>query len=111
MLKSALLSAALVAGTVAAAQAQSNNVAALPPSAPPAATAPSYGAYPGPNPGGSWAGVGHQTQQIVPSQAYVGPSPGGSNGAMPPHFDKPAGWDQNAALHPYTTSGSGPRPN
>ena len=110
VMKSALLGLTLMAGTVVAAHAQSNSVAALPPSAPVAATAPSYGAYPGPNPGGSWSGVGQQTQAVSASPAYVGPSPGAGNGIMPPHYDTSAQYDQNVGLHPYS-SAAGPRPN
>lgn len=47
---------------------------------------------------------------IAPSGTYPGPAAGAGTGVMPPHFVKPAGYDQNAALHPYT-SGFGPRPN
>jgi hypothetical protein len=107
--KSALLSLTLLAGTAVAAHAQSGNVAALPPNPAPA-TAPSYGTYPGPNPGSSWSGVGQQTQAVTPSPAYVGPSPGAGTGQMPPHYDKSADWDANTALHPYT-SNVGPRPH
>jgi hypothetical protein len=107
--KSAFMAVALLAGTAVVAQAQTNNVAALPPGAAPIATAPSYGTYPGPQPGGSWAGVSQQTQAVVPSpQANVGPAPGAGTGTMPPHFQKSADWEQNTAMHPYT-SGEGPR--
>jgi hypothetical protein len=29
----------------------------------------------------------------------------------PDHFAKPAGYDQNPAMYPYTRKGSGPKPN
>ena len=48
--------------------------------------------------------------RVVPSAPYPGPNPGATNGVMPPHFDKPADWDQNAAYHPYS-SNVGPRAN
>ena len=75
-LKSALLGAALVAGTVVAAHAQSGSVAALPPATPPTAAAPvgPSTAYPGPNPGsGYYGGTVSQQQPVTPSPQYVGP--------------------------------------
>jgi hypothetical protein len=108
--KSAVLTLALLAGTAVAAHAQSN-IAALPPGGPVAATPPAYGAYPGPQPGAPWAGVGQQTQAVVPSGAYIGgPNPGAGTGAMPPKFQKSADWDQNPMNHPYAPQ-IGPRPN
>ena len=108
LVKSALLSVGLAAGISFAAYAQAPAVASLPPAEKPA-VAPS-GAYPGPSVGGqSYNGMG-QTQPVTASPAYVGPSIGVGTGHTPPHFEKPADWDQNVALHPYT-SGVGPRPN
>ncbi|MBV9828779.1 MAG: hypothetical protein JO001_24375 [Alphaproteobacteria bacterium] len=108
--KSALMGLALVAGAAVTAQAQMNNMAALPPSAPAAATPSTYGAYPGPNPGASWGGVGQQTMAVAPSPGYVGPAPGAGNGIVPPRYGKTADYDQNIAAHPYS-SVAGPRPN
>src|SRR5436853_5256478 len=45
---------------------------------------------------------------VAPSSAYPGPAPGASTGQMPPRYEKSADWDQNTALHPYT-SGQGPK--
>jgi len=110
LLKSALVGAALVAGSMTVAHAQSN-VAALPPSGPMTATAPSYGSYPGPQPGNAWGGVGQQTQPVTPSTASMGgPNPGAGTGVVPPKWEKPAGYDQNVAMTPYT-SNIGPRPH
>ena len=74
-LRSMLLSLGLIVGATAAADAQSNNVAALPPTAPPATTVVPSGAYPGPDPGRGWYGKESQTGPVVPSPNYVGPKP------------------------------------
>ena len=114
--KSLVLSLGLLTGVAAAAHAQSGSVAALPPgaaAAPPAATAPvgPSAAYPGPNPGaGYYGGTVAQQQPVTESPKYVGPNPGlgfYGTGTNP----KPADYDTNAAMHPYTTSGMGPRAN
>lgn len=115
LVKTALLSVSLVAGIAVAAQAQSDSVASLPPGggAPVAAApvGPSV-AYPGPNPGsGYYGGTVSQQQPVTPSPKYVGPAPGASDGPMPPRYAKPAGYDADAALHPYTSGGEGPAPS
>jgi hypothetical protein len=115
--KTTVLSLSLLAGAAFAAHAQSGSIAALPPgtaAAPPAATAPigPSAAYPGPNPGTGFYGGTVQTQApVTPSAQYVGPPPGAGTGAMPQHFEKSADWDNNTALHPYSSPGVGPRPN
>lgn len=116
LVKSALLSVSLVTGVAFAAQAQSNNVASLPPgttATPPAATSPvgPSVAYPGPNPGsGGYGGTVGEQQPVTASPKYVGPAPGAARGATPPLFDKPAGYDADTSKHPYT-SDLGPKPN
>jgi hypothetical protein len=45
---------------------------------------------------------------VAQSGNYPGPGPGATNGPMPPHYQTPADWDQNVAMHPYT-SGAGPK--
>ena len=110
--KSALLSVSLLTGVAFAAHAQSDSVAALPPNAatPPAASG-SVG-FPGPNPGsGYYGGTVAQQAPVVPSPQYIGPNPGAGTGQLPPKFQKSADYDQNPALHPYTSSGMGPRPH
>jgi hypothetical protein len=116
-LKATVLSLGLLAGTAFAASAQtSDNLSALPPGAgapsgAPSAVAPSAG-YPGPAIGGN------NSIPNPPSQAAAAPSPGSlpgpaagaGTGVMPPHFEKPPGYDQNPANSPYT-SGLGPRAN
>lgn len=107
LIKPVLLSLGLVAGIALGAQAQTplygpnpgaGSIASLPPSDAPRAS--SHNSIPG------------QSQHAVaPSAAYVGPSPGAGTGHTPPHFEKSADWDSNPALHPYTTSGMGPKPN
>lgn len=112
--KSAVMGVALLAGA-AVAHAQSSSVASLPPStgAAPAATAPvgPSAAYPGPNPGGGfYGGTVAQQQPVTPSPQYIGPNPGGGYYGTY-SYQKPVGYDQNDALHPYTSTGEGPRPN
>ena len=114
--KSMVLSAGLVAGVAFAAQAQSDSVASLPPTAPvtpPAASSPV--GYPGPNPGsGYYGGTVTQQQPVTESPKYVGPSPGAVNGPMPPKFEKSADYDTNPAMHPYSNPSAtqtGPRPH
>ena len=81
--KSALLSLGLIAGATASAFAQSNNIAALPPNAPPATAVASYSPvapspkYVGPKPSGGWYAHETQTQPVQPSPQYVGPKPSG----------------------------------
>jgi hypothetical protein len=110
--KASVLGLGLLAGVTFAAQAQTNdNTASLPPNAgAPAAAAPS-GAYPGPNPGSNnISGVPVMGGQLQASGQYPGPALGSSNGAMPPHFDRPAGYDQDRNVAPYST-GYGPKLN
>ena len=81
--KSAMLSLALLAGVACAANAQSSNIAALPPgatAAPPAViaspVAPSA-TLPSVDPGRGWYPSTEQhTQQVQPSGVYPGPNPG-----------------------------------
>lgn len=112
--KAAVLGLGLMAGGTLAAYAQtSDTLSALPPggasTAGPSPVAPS-GAYPGPNAGATTAPTGRTQAVVTPSGNYPGPGPGATNGPMPPHFDKPAGYDESLAMHPYKR-GMGPRPN
>ena len=113
LFKSTILSVGLLAGAAFAAQAQTGSVASLPPTAAPSAAplAPMQ-PYPGPNPG---AGVSAPTTQsqaaVAPSPAYVGPNPGLGYYGTPARVQTPAGYDQDAAAHPYSTPGTGPRAN
>lgn len=85
--KAAVLGLGLMAGAAFAAQAQtSETLSSLPP------------------------GGGPTASQVAPSGAYPGPGPGGGNAAVAPHFQKPAGYDADVAMHPYER-GIGPRPN
>ena len=102
-LKQLVLSLGLVAGVALSAHAQTAStvtpgpsIANLPPEGP---RANSLGAIP--------AG---QHMPVMQSGNYIGPAPGASNGQMPPHFEKPADWERNTTLHPYS-SNLGPRPN
>ena len=114
--KATVLSLGVLTGAAFAAHAQSGSVAALPPgaaAAPPAATAPigPSVAYPGPTPGSGFYGGTVATQApVAPSPAYVGPSPGLGYYGATQGYQKPADYESNAALHPYT-SNMGPRPN
>ena len=111
--KASVLGLGLLAGAAFVAQAQtSDNTAALPPGggSVPSAVAPS-GNYPGPAVGGgSISGKPVMGGPLVASGQYPGPAAGSSNGQMPPHFDKPADYDQDRAMAPYST-GYGPKPN
>jgi hypothetical protein len=114
-IKVTVLGLGLIAGAAFAAQAQTaGSVSSLPPGGVsnegPSAVAPS-GNYPGPNLGTSNAPVVPRTQATVePSGNYPGPATGAGNGVMPPHFNKPAGYDDDASLSPYT-KGLGPKVN
>lgn len=102
-IKPIVLGLSLAAGLVAAAQAQvaqygpapgGSSVASLPP---------------GPRTNSNTTVHGEMGQTVVPSGAYPGPGAGAGNGQMPPRYQKPADWDSNLALHPYTSSGVGPK--
>jgi hypothetical protein len=73
--KTMLLSFGLIAAATATGYAQSDNIAALPPSAPPATTVVPSGAYPGPDPGRGWYGKESQSGPVAPSPNYIGPKP------------------------------------
>jgi hypothetical protein len=47
-------------------------------------------------------------QQLSYTPAAPAPAADQSN---PEHFVKPAGYDQNPAMYPYTRKGAGPKPN
>jgi|SRR5579863_3705339 len=49
-------------------------------------------------------------QAVAPSGRYPGPGPGEWTIKDPPHFDKPAGYDADARMHPYNP-GIGPKTN
>jgi hypothetical protein len=108
--KASVLGLGLLTGVAFAAQAQTST-ASLPPNAgAPSAVAPS-GNYPGPNPGSNGiSGTPVMGGPVVASGQYPGPALGSSNGAMPPRFQKPAGYDQDRSMTPYGT-GYGPKPN
>ena len=93
--KSLVLGLGLVAGIAATASAQQG---------------PSVASLPGPRASSEISIPGPDRQAVVPTGNYPGPNAGATNGPMPPRFEKPADWDTNAALHPYT-SGMGPKPH
>ncbi|MBV9198507.1 MAG: hypothetical protein JO320_05145 [Alphaproteobacteria bacterium] len=119
LLKSSVLSLGLLAGAVAAAQAQS--VSALPPTsgAPTAYPAPVTSATQGvfPKPGGNsvW-----QEEHYQPSASYdadktqhpystsIGPKPGSHSSGQDEHYQSTE-QDASPARHPYT-GGMGPKP-
>jgi len=81
LVKSAVLSFALLAGTAVSAFAQSESIAALPPDAaatpaPQRAVVAPSSRYVGPDPGVTWSAQERATQQVQPSPKYVGPDPG-----------------------------------
>ena len=85
LLKSAVLSLGVLAGTTLVALAQS--VSSLPPSSP--ATAP--------------------TAATPPSSAKIFPNPGGNTTWQEEHAQPAVGYDADKAQHPYSTS-IGPQP-
>jgi hypothetical protein len=66
------------------------------------------------------AGSAHAQQQpmtapTTPAQQQMSytptaPAPAAAD-TNPDHFAKPAGYDQNPAMYPYTRKGAGPKPN
>jgi len=97
-----VLSLGLLAGIAAVAQAQTASDLTVPGQS--IANLP----LPGPRP----SSLGNIPREphlpVAQSGVYPGPNAGAVNGPMPPHFEKPADWDQNVAMHPYT-SGEGPK--
>ncbi len=102
LFKTTALSLGLLAGIAAAAQAQTA----------PSPTVPGQSIANLPLPGPRASSLGNipreQHMPVAQSGIYPGPNAGAVNGPMPPHFEKPADWDQNVAMHPYT-SGEGPK--
>jgi hypothetical protein len=113
-IRASVLSLGLIAGAAFAAQAQTaGEQSSLPPGggAVPSIIMPD-GHYPGPNPGSSsYIPSTPRVAAVAPSGAYVGPATGATNGPMPPHFAKPAGYDHDPSLAPYTSTGMGPKTN
>jgi len=113
-IRASVLSLGLIAGAAFAAQAQTaGEQSALPPGGGGPSLIQPDGHYPGPNPGSGpyIPGVPRHAEAVAPSGAYVGPAPGATNGGMPPHFSRPAGYERDPSLAPYTTTGMGPKPN
>jgi len=86
LVKSAVLSLALLAGAAASAYAQSESIAALPPDAaatpaPQRAVVAPSPRYVGPDPGVTWSAQERQTQPIQPSPQYLGPAPSSGAGS------------------------------
>ena len=104
MIKQLVLGLGLIAGVALAAQAQTVSGTVTP--------GPSIANLPpdGPRPNSLGAIPGGQHMPVTESGNYIGPAPGATNGQMPPRFEKPADWEQNTALHPYS-SNLGPKPN
>jgi len=119
LLKSAVLSLGVLAGTAAVALAQS--VSSLPPSSP--ATAPTVATPPSsakifPNPGGNttWQeehaqpAVGYEADRSQhPYSPSIGPQPGSHSSGKDVHYDATDG-DNAPSRHPYT-SNLGPKTN
>ena len=119
LLKSAVLSLGVLAGTAAVALAQS--VSSLPPSSP--TTAPTVATPPSstkifPNPGGSttWQeqgaqpSVGNEANKWQhPYSTSVGPQPGSHSSGKDEHYESTAA-DNDPTRHPYTGN-LGPRPH
>jgi len=119
LLKSAVLSLGVLAGTAAVALAQS--VSSLPPSGP--ATAPTASPPPSsskifPNPGGNttWQeehaqpAVGYEADRSQhPYSSSFGPQPGSHSSGKDEHYEPTAG-DNDPSRHPYS-SNLGPKTN
>jgi len=119
LLKSAVLSLGVLAGTAAVALAQS--VSSLPPSSP--ATAPTVATPPSsakifPNPGGNttWQeehaqpAVGYEAERSQhPYSPSIGPQPGSHSSGKDVHYEATDG-DNAPSRHPYT-SNLGPKTN
>lgn len=103
-LKPVILSLGLVAGVAFSAHAQTASSTTVP------GTSIANLPVEGPRASSHETVVGSEHMPVTASGNYPGPAPGASTGQVPPRFQKPADWDQNAALHPYT-SGMGPKPN
>jgi hypothetical protein len=111
LLKSTVLSLALLGGVAATAHAQS--VSALPPTspatAPSAATTPAYSSTRmNPDPGGSVNWREEHNQPVA--SAKMSPDPGGSLNWQQEHYNGNAA-DNAAARQPYSTTHFGPAPN
>ena len=103
-IKSVLLGLGLVGGIALGAQAQTALTNAIPGTS--IANLPSEG----PRASSLEAIPTGQHLPLAASGNYPGPAPGAGTGQMPPRYQKPADWEANTGLHPYT-SGIGPRPN
>jgi hypothetical protein len=120
LLKSAVLSLGVLAGTAAVALAQS--VSSLPPSGPATAAAvatpPSSTSKIFPNPGGNTTWQEEHAQPAVGAEAdrsqhpyspSIGPQPGSHSSGKDEHYDATDG-DKAPSRHPYT-SNLGPKTN
>lgn len=121
LLKSTILGAGLLVGIAAAASAQS--VSSLPPTGatapttPPPVTSSTQSFYPKPGGNGVW-----QEERYQPSAGYdgdkaqhpystsIGPKPGAHSSGQDVHYEA-TDQDSTAARRPYSSSGTGPRPN
>ena len=91
LIKATVASLALLAAVAASAQAQQDpSVANLPPQTPStsAATPP---------------------VAVAPSPKYVGPGPGANDASNGTAYQKPANYDNDVNMHPYTAPGMGPK--
>jgi hypothetical protein len=119
LLKSAVLSLGVLAGTTAVALAQS--VSSLPPSSPataPTVATPSSSAKISPNPGGNttWQeqhaqpAVGYEADRSQhPYSPSIGPQPGSHSSGKDVHYEATDG-DNAPSRHPYTAN-LGPKTN
>jgi len=94
-LKPIVLGLGLMAGVALSAQAQTA----------PVTPGPSIASLPpidqGPRASSHNFVQGDRPTAVQQSGNYPGPAPGATNGIMPPHFEKSAGWDSDARMHPY----------
>jgi hypothetical protein len=119
-LKSTVLGLALLAGTAAAAYAQSVSTlppaSSAPPAAPPAVTSSTQSMGPNPGLNGSWKDEHYQPspgyaddKSQHPYSTSIGPNPGSHSSGGEANY-KPTDADNDPARHPYTGN-LGPKPN
>ena len=93
VIKATVASLALLVAVTASAQAQQvPSVANLPPQT--SSTSPAM-----------------PPAAVAPSPKYVGPGPGASDASNGTAFQKPANYDNDVSMHPYTAPGMGPKPH
>ncbi len=100
--KAAVIGLGLLAGAAYGAQAQTSYAAPAPGAS--IANLPP----PGPRASSALSIPSNAVSPVASSPRYPGPRASHGDASPVPRFEKPADWDQNTAMHPYT-SGLGPK--